>query len=245
MNQALRNWYLTTLGIVQYVPKGSVPVAAAQSAKAVEATGSGVEPPRRSHPKVVVDLGVPEVAEPKVVEAAELKSASAQNDSPDSVQLEQIQFRLACWQPTDDLLVIDSLTPGEQPGQERVQLLANILKAINRLPENGLSQAELIDWPVTKGGPADQEGARTLLSTFLDARIKQRGVCWVILMGETAANYIGEEGAEFSTGQQSTGQQRELSGGAKAIQVQSLQTMLTDPATKADTWQAIQFLADD
>ncbi len=121
-----------------------------------------------------------------------------------------------------------------------MQLLANLLKAIKRLPSSGLPPAELIDWPATRGGDTDEAGARALLSVFLDTRIKKHGVCWVLLMGESAAAYAGREVEPFSVAGR-----RELSGGAMAIICHSLATMLRHPATKAETWYAIRGLSVD
>ena len=233
MKAELRNWYLSTLGVTQYLPRSSVSVADSQAD--VAAT---VERQRQSL-KSAIDL---DSAQPKVEEKPE-----AQVSLPvDEQEAAAISFRLACWQPVDDLLVIDSLPPGEQPGSDRLKLLANILRAIDRLPGNGLPQAELIDWPVTAGGSAGETGARAMLSVFLEARIKKFGVCWVLLMGEPAATYIGNSIGNSSLESDSAveiGQQRELSGSAKAILCHSLSRLLQEPVRKAETWQAIGFLA--
>jgi len=207
MNSELRNWYLSTMGITQYIPKDSMPVAQSVSpanalvegavaestvVESIEAK-SAVSPsieiadleshsssteasvnslPSRQRPKVMIDLG--EDDRSQTSPAQEAPQTATELASADDEQQEQgmaVQFRLACWQPTDDLLVIEGLEPGFQPGAERVHLLSNILRAIKRLPDSGLEQAELIDWPLAQGGPSDEQGARTLLSVFLDARI--------------------------------------------------------------------------
>lgn len=243
MSSELRNWYLSTLGVTQYIPKGSVSVADsvlvdALIEDAVAQTALDKPKPKRI-PKLMIDFGEAKPAEPSIVVAEKTEAVA--------IELPAVKFRLACWQPVDDLLVIDGLDSGEQPGRERLQLLSNILRAIQRMPDI-LPQAEMIDWPVSAGGPADEAGARTMLSVFLDARIKQRGVCWVLLMGEVAAAYVGN--SEVGTTDDSAGtrfivgQQRELSGGAKAILTHSLGDMLSQSKRKADTWQAIQCLVE-
>ncbi len=232
MNAQLRGWYLNALGITEYVPRATQPSAAPEIAELETMPEAAPQPAtRRQHIKI--DLGPDQPPEVNSSQALE------ESVEPETSAIHQaVSFRLACWQPVDDLLVVDSLNPGEQPGAERMQLLANILKAIRRLPAAGVPRAELIDWPAAKGGLADEAGARAMLSVFLDARIKKCGVCWVLLMGEQAAAYIGQETRPFNVGER-----RELSGGATAILCHSLSTMLQEPATKAETWQAIQFLA--
>jgi len=70
-------------------------------------------------------------------------------------------------------------------------------------------------------------------------------------MGEESYAYIGgehsltdsDEGSNTKA-DSSVGDQLELSGGAKAVIVNSLQSMLNDSSKKAETWQAIQFLVE-
>ncbi len=233
MNTDLRNWYLSALGITHYIPKASEPVVGEEPLLSAEKPAAEqVFKPQAE--RLINKLNFSE-SPPAARKVAE-QSAAEQPESDE----DKIAFRLACWQPVDDLLVIDSLEPGQQPGAGQMQLLANILRAIKRLPLAGMPAAELIDWPTSRGGPGDEAGARALLSVFLDARIKKHGVCWVLLMGESAAAYIGAQ-----TGQFEEEHRRELSGGATAILCHSLSTMLKDAATKAETWRAIQFLAGD
>ncbi|MCB1668911.1 MAG: hypothetical protein R3E73_07205 [Porticoccaceae bacterium] len=244
MNQQLHNWYLSVLGITQYIPRESASVLAASQSPAIKVEAdTSVEPgdqqvysKRKPGPRITIDLNTSETEKPAAPVTVTDSSAITQATPA-------ARFRLACWQPSDDLLVIDSLEPGEQPGAERTQLLVNILRSIKRMPDT-IAQAELIDWPVSANSQSTEAGARALLSVFLDARIKQRGVCWVLLMGEMAAMYIGETGIGEAGANFTVGSHRELSGGAKAVLTHSLQNMLDAPACKADTWQAIRFLLD-
>ena len=250
MNTQLRSWYLSSLGIVPYISRDAAQVSHSIEAGTALAEPSLPEKPAgkaAARPRVALDFDTTAEGSPKLKSSVSTSAEQPPKELPNesgqsSSAVEQVApFRLACWQPCDDLLVIDSLEPGEQPGLERTQLLSNILVAINRGTDQ-LGSAELIDWPTspaTSGSPPTEDGARALISVFLDIRIKQRGVCWVLLMGESAAAYTGDKQAEFAVGQQ-----RELSGGARAVLTHSLKSLLVNPAGKAETWQAIRFLAE-
>ena len=148
MNQQLHNWYLSVLGITQYIPRESASVLAASQSPAIKVEAdTSVEPgdqqaysKRKPGPRITIDLNTSETEKPAAPVTVTDSSAITQATPA-------ARFRLACWQPSDDLLVIDSLEPGEQPGAERTQLLVNILRSIKRMPDT-IAQAELIDWPV-------------------------------------------------------------------------------------------------
>lgn len=213
MTPELRSWYLSNLGIVQYVSKGeesaalpfhSVPDASSEGINqgdGAEIAGTAKEiqntlntDPSNQHQKAqvanVLEL-VGEKSGAPLTEALlepELESGSAMvNDKANTSESPLLSFRLACWHPCDDMLVFNQLLPGEQPDRNQNLLLSNILKAIGRLP-NGLPAPELFDWPmdnvVGKHVDHSESGAKDMLSVFLDARIKKYGVLWVLLMGE-------------------------------------------------------------
>ncbi|MEH6468233.1 MAG: hypothetical protein V7725_01325 [Porticoccus sp.] len=234
MTPELRNWYLANLGIVQYQPKSEEPVSLPFH---TPSSGDEVSSATYSAKEDVVSIlkGVDEIggSSSQTIEEPVVES------NPASV-VEVMSFRLACWQPCDDLLVFNQLPPRENPQPEELQLLGNILRAICRLPD-GLSAPEFIDWPMGRGGETDVCAARSMLSVFLDARIKKRGVLWVLLMGEVATDLLSPSNKVYS---ESLGTIEGISGGAKTIVVRSLQDMLQDPNAKVETWQAIKCLTD-
>ncbi len=244
MNPELRNWYLSNLGIVQYLPRSEEPV----ELPFYSASDSHPVLGSQSVPDIEeVRLATSSVKE-KVASVLELVSETTNNVTPpvkepvperksDSTTM-ALNFRLACWQPSDDLLVFNQFPPGVNPEPEHTQLLSNILKAIGRL-SGGLSAPEIIDWPMSHGGEVDKSAARSMLSVFLDARVTKRGVLWVLLMGELAAELLSPSEKAYSD---LVGVTEEISGGAKTIVVRSLQEMLHHPDTKAETWQAIKCL---
>jgi hypothetical protein len=183
MTPELRNWYLSNLGIVQYVPKGEEPVAlqfqtslhaprpdheqiperevktrAASVLEMVQAEPVSSPLPDQSPASLKTDAGK---------DAGKKASAVAgENTSPGGTDIVQatgegsanpvassLNFRLACWHPCDDILVFNQLEPGESPDVEQNQLLSNILRAIGRLPE-GLPVPECIDWPMANSANA-------------------------------------------------------------------------------------------
>jgi len=234
MTPELRNWYLSNLGIVQYQPKGEEPVSLS-----FQAPSSGEEVS-----SVVCSAKEDAASILKFVDEAKSSPSQTTEESvferKPATEIEVVSFRLACWQPCDDLLVFNQLPTGVNPEPEELQLLSNILRAIGRLPDR-LPAPELIDWPMSHGGEADESAARSMLSVFLDARITKRGVLWVLLMGEVATKLLSPSEKAYS---ESVGGIEEIAGGAKIIVVRSLQDMLKDPNAKAETWQAIKSLAD-
>ena len=86
-----------------------------------------------------------------------------------------------------------------------------------------------------------ESGARTMLSVFLDARIKKHGVLWVLLMGEQASELLSPVNKPYG---ELLGETDEVTGGAKAITIRGLQEMLQDSGAKRQSWLAIQGLVD-
>lgn len=253
MTPELRNWYLSNLGIVQYIPKDEESVAlpfhsaVAEASEGIAGEGEGVVSQTTAKQTKSLAASVLEL----VGEKADVQSAPEQQNSvikqagevSEDAQAPALNFRLACWHPCDDLLVFNQLEPDGQPDRDQSQLLSNILKAIGRLP-NHLPVPELLDWPIdnTVGEGVDhsESGAKAMLSVFLDARIKKHGVLWVLLMGELSSELLSPRDEPYADLLSKT---EEISGGAQIIVIRSLQEMLVDPDTKAETWQAIRCLA--
>ncbi len=235
MTPELRNWYLSNLGIVQYQPKGEEPVSLPFHAPSSSEDVSSVAFSAKE--EAASTLKFADEAENSTSQATE---EPAFGSKPALAIDEAVSFRLACWQPCDDLLVFNQLPTGVNPEPEELQLLSNILRAIGRLPD-GLPAPELIDWPMSHGGETDELAAHSMLSVFLDTRITKRGVLWVLLMGEVATKLLSPSEKAYS---ELVGAIEDISGGAKTIVVRSLQDMLKAPDAKAETWQVIKSLAD-
>ena len=271
MTPELRNWYLSNLGIVQYVPRGEEPVTLsfhsheAQEVNQLKTPGQIKTPSRNEHMASVLEVVQGKSEKPSSSFKVEIEqsrsdektalpdnSLSSGHLGTDSSTRETtstnppLNFRLACWHPSDDLLVFNELPVGVNPDVEQNQLLGNILKAIGRL-SGSLPSPELIDWPMGNHlgnvpgdiSNSDESSAREMLSVFLDARIKKHGVLWVLLMGELPTKFLSPQDVSYDD---QLGAVAEIAGGARIMVIRSLQEMLQESAHKASTWQTIQCL---
>ncbi|MFZ2209492.1 MAG: hypothetical protein WAV22_12570 [Porticoccaceae bacterium] len=147
-----------------------------------------------------------------------------------------LAFRLACWHPAPDLLVFDAMPAGGWPDRERMTLLANMLRAIGRLP-GPLAAAEVIDWPPFAGADASLAGARESLALFVAGRMATAPFRWLLALGEISWRCLGAESPL------TVGDELALAGDVRAILLPGLTDMLAAPARKAATWRAIRQLA--
>lgn len=171
--------------------------------------------------------------EPKQSSAPTLGQA-AQPDIPErTVAQENISFTLACWQVSDEVLVINGFAHGERANRTQLELLANILRAIGQLSSN-LPAAELIEWPLNPGADSTLEGAKTQLSMFLLGRQQVRPYRWLLAMGDEPARLLAKDDTASLP----------ESGSAETLFIPSLQTMLAEPLCKREVWQALRHLRD-
>lgn len=261
MDAARRDAYLTALGVVRYRPRPAPGDAAAASAGVSEQSSAIVTATATATAPVPVTSGaaaaewvsstppVPEVdrsASPlaalrdqtRAPVAVTRAAPEARSESPTVPESEAaaLAFRLACWQPVPDLLVFDALPAGGWPDRERMTLLANILRAIGRLP-GPLAAAEVIDWPPFAGADASLAGARESLALFIAGRMATAPFQWLLALGEISWRCLGAESAH------TVGDELALAGAARAILLPGLADMLASPERKAATWRAIRQLA--
>lgn len=215
MHGGQRERYLATLGIVRYRRRRA-------GDRVPEETQAPCAPPPEAAPGAARERPEPP-AGPSGAAAAE----------------ELAPVRLACWHPAADLLVLDALPPGQRPERERLTLLANILRAIDRLP-GSLPAAEFIDWPPLPGGDRSLSGAREALALFLAGRMAREPFAWVLVMGEPARRWLS--GGEHGEGEARISL---ADGRAQAILLPGLGDMLAAPQLKAQTWQAIRGLVPE
>jgi hypothetical protein len=229
--RALRDWYLSTLGVVRYIPRDAPGYEA-------DLTEPAVEPPplavRSRQDKTSVMRAVLDT-EPA---PAKPERKVDQKPAPDKQAPDEVPFscRLAFWQPSDDLVVLSTLSPGQRPGEAQLTMLARLLKAIKRLDGN-LPAFDLIDWPQTRNAGTSLAAAREFMAVFLEAKAFLKPFSHALIMGEVATQLVTEQG--FNAGNQIS-----LVGKATGIVTYSLEQMEKDPALKAPTWEAIRFLAE-
>lgn len=184
-------------------------------------------------------VAVAEISKNVPLEASEKSPASsiqqaAQPAIPEQVVTqENISFTLACWQVSDEVLVINGFAHGERANRTQLELLANILRAIGQLSSN-LPAAELIEWPTSPGAENTLAGAKTQLSMFLLGRQQVRPYRCLLAMGDEAARLLAKDDAVSPSEADSV----------ETLFIPSLQTMLAEPLCKREVWQALRHLRD-
>lgn len=147
------------------------------------------------------------------------------------VEQENISFTLACWQISDEVLVINGFAHGERADRTQLELLTNILRAIGQL-SSVLPAAELIEWPLSPSAESTLAGAKTQLSMFLLGRQQVRPYRWLLAMGDESVRLLAEDdGASPSE-----------ADSVETLFIPSLQTMLAEPLCKREVWQALRHL---
>ena len=181
-----------------------------------------------------VPLEEPEKSPTPIIQQA-AQPTIVEQTSEQVVEQENISFTLACWQVSDDVLVLNGFAHGERADRTQLELLANILRAIGQLPSS-LPAAELIEWPPSlKSSPGTEStlaGAKTQLSMFLLGRQQVRPYRWLLAMGEEPARLLTQD----------DGASPPEAGSAETLFIPSLQTMLAEPLCKREVWQALRHL---
>ena len=248
MNSQQRNWYLGALGVVRYIPRDSADVVDELPAPeqpgvevAVKQSISGsvtLSPLSTTDPESTATAKPDELQRTKATAGPAIsgKNAPTTDASDDTNDNKAVQFRLAFWQPSDQLTVLSSMPPRIRPSQAQHGMLANLLRAIHQLPGE-LPQVELLDWPLSPGGDSSLRGARELLSAFLDVKSQLRSFQYVLLMGEMVANLAQSDRLL------PVGAKVPLSCNAQGIVTHSLYDMDRDTSLKKPTWEAIRFLS--
>jgi hypothetical protein len=244
----LRDWYLSTLGIVQYRTRAKSPVQNLSGTELVEVERKA-NPARkdnlvRKDNSASVPSSLRDLLEPSKDKQERGEPGPApvvQIPVPKVEEEDTVSFRLACWRPSEDLLVIDSWPMGQDSDNRLSQLLVNILKSIQRRPDTSV-QPEFIDWPL--GDERSLSAARDHLAMFVQGRYEQKPFKWLLAMGEDVRRCLSsdeskskselEPGPEFPN--------LPLDCGAEAIFTHSLSEILARPECKKDVWANIRFL---
>lgn len=252
MVPAQRNQYLQTLGVVQYVPR-DVPLVSILAQPAPETSGSitlanEINVNTTSKASSVPIAGTAESLEAKTKSMAELSNIGLEGPSKalgvnvgdialETSEPSNIAVKFALWQPTDDVLVCSSVEDS-LPDPEQILLLGNILLAMGQ--GNGpLPQMDIVQWPPYPNVSGDSVEVRDFLATLIRARISSKSVKTLLLMGDTANDWLltVTEKAALANGQVSVFDQ------VTALVVPSLKEMIEQPLSKRKTWQTIRFLS--
>lgn len=248
MSAALRNQYLQTLGVVQYVSR-DLPLVS-PFAHPEETNRHSTNPYNKSaidSPSKAV-IGAPESLEVMAKTVAELSAIGAEkapqarsievaDRALESEELRDIALTFALWQPTDEVLVCCSVEDS-LPDPDQILLLGNILLAMGQ--DNGpLPQMDIVQWPPFPNASGDVEEVRDFLATLIKARISSKSAKILLLMGDDARHWLltDDEKEAVANGQVNIFEQ------VTALVVPSLKEMIEQPFRKGETWQTIRFLS--
>ncbi len=241
MQSSQQAHYLQTLGIVQYVPKDAVLLvdeapAAALNDRSFEHAGETLVERETIDVAARMNLNFDKPAEAKKgAPAAVTKKPAVSATSGPKVAAELIELQFSLWQPNSDVLVCSGVEGALADG-DQMQLLTNILNAvgcgIHRLP-----QMDLVEWPPYPNAEGDENDVREFLTTLLQARLKARPVKYILLFGDTAADWLlssEQRGEQFGFGS------LVLTPETTALLLPSLGNMIDTPQLKASAWQVLK-----
>lgn len=211
----LREHYLQTLGIVQYIPKDLADEVMVDNYVAPETDNAEIkEIPQNNNEKTPID-----------------KSA-VQAERTDDAEV-PLALKFVFWQPTDQLLIATN-TDEQLPDGQQVNLLAKIVAAIDN-QSSGLPQFDVITWPPHPSMQGGEQEAREFIATLIKSRLAAKSTKLLLVLGQSAENWL------FSKQQRSACDQGLLpiDSEVTAIIAPSLEQMLKKPQLKRDTWQII------
>lgn len=180
---------------------------------------------------------VPSSGLPSHVEPGAKHGKEHGNEKPGDELLaaDEIEVRLAVWQPAPDLLFFDSMQPGEQPSIQMARLVTNIVAALGRQAD-GAPVPQLIDWPPARSRVAsDLEAARTMVSAFCDARLSGGTVQLAVIMGGDAVRLLQPEEGVLEEDSIRACRWRDLD----TVIAPPLSDLLGNPSAKRRLWQAL------
>ena len=249
MDNQLQHQYLQTLGISQYVPRETVyEDVAAESVSDTVAKIDRQMPPVEVAAKVakkpvdvaaLINLGMDEKSSASPAKAKVVGTLRATPAVEDTQPTVAIAVSFSFWQVSEELLVCTAVE-GALADTEQMQLLTNIVNAIgcgiNRLP-----QMDLVEWPPYPNASGDESEVREFLATLLNARLDSKPVKSIILLGETAANWLLNPSLNSDTGEQKESGLVVLSEQTTALLLPSLSGMIENPQQKALAWKTLQY----
>jgi len=241
MQPSQQAYYLQTLGIVQYVPKESVLLvdeapAVAFNDRSLDDAEEAVVDRKTVDVAARMNLNFDKPVAPKQASAiaAPVKATVSATPEP-KTETELIEVKFSLWQPNSEVLVCSGVE-GVLADGDQMQLLTNILNAvgcgIHRLP-----QMDLVEWPPYPNADGDENEVREFLTTLLQARLKARPVNYILLLGDSAADWLL---SSQQRGEQSGFGSLALTPETTALLLPSLGNMIDTPQLKASAWQVLK-----
>jgi len=235
---ALRNRYLQTLGVVQYIPKELSEVAKPSSldqpveiAETEQVSQISQEQAAPSS-KLAIDLDDRSSATKSAKKSAKKHrpAKTAVVAAPEDMGL---KLTFALWQPTAELLIC-SAVEDQLPDPQQIGLLTNIVAAMDKSAPS-LPQLEVVNWPPHANIQGDETEVREYLSTLIKARVEAGSTKTLLMLGELTEQWLlsAEQRAAAVEGI------LPISDKVAALMVPSLAQMLDNPDCKRLTWRII------
>ena len=231
---ALRNRYLQTLGVVQYIPKELSEAAQSNSldqpieiAETEQVSQTSREQAAPSS-KLAIDLDDRSSAKKSAKKHRPAKTAVVAAPEDKGLKL-----TFALWQPTAELLIC-SAVEDQLPDPQQIGLLTNIVAAMDKSAPS-LPQLEVVNWPPHANMQGDETEVREYLSTLIKARVEAGSTKTLLMLGELTEQWLlsAEQRAAAVEGI------LPISDKVAALMVPSLAQMLADPDCKRLTWRII------
>lgn len=222
LEKSFRDYYLQALGVVQYVSKDLVDDIRVDSQESTKSAPVASQQ-AAAESLLKVDLEVkPNKRTAKVLSANIIAEETA-----------ALALKFAFWQPTDELLIATAATQ-ELPNSQQVNLLKNIVKAIDS-QSSGLPQFDVVNWPPHASMQGGETEAREFLSTLISSKLAAKPTKILLLLGDSAKHWLlsSSQKTEIIDGLVP------LSDKVMGLMVPSLATMLSEPKTKPVTWHVI------
>lgn len=230
----LRDHYLQTLGIVQYVPRDLIPEVVVDS--------SVEERPEEN--TVFVKSLESESSQQSTIEAllnddnqnaAVIKKSATAFKSPEKhqQQTDKLILQFVLWQPTDELLIVTAVDH-ELPDSQQLELLNKIVIAIDN-QVSGLPQFDSVNWPPHASMQGGEQEAREFLSTLISTRLAAKPTKLLMLLGESAQHWLLSSEQKNSIEDDLV----QINSDVTALIAPTLNDMLSQPQSKRLTWQAI------
>lgn len=155
-----------------------------------------------------------------------IKSAAAKKQTVPSFSLSILRG--------SHIMLIDNAIPGHIDPNSYMQLLQNMLFALG-LGKQQLS-LDAFSWPMSHNSQVDQSKSAAIqtLEAFLSKRVEQDNITYLILMGETAGQYLDIEFAPDA----GLGKHARLP--VQFVQTHSAGLMLDQPLLKPQVWEQLQ-----
>lgn len=249
MLESTRLDYLAAMGVTGWVPRQALPHAAFRvppelpeilDQSPASADAAVVEQP------ATIQVAMPKAATPArakiIVRPAKRESAPAPVVAPlaaePEVKLPPLEpFYLQLWMAGSCALLIETPEPGLESASPALRLLKDILRAV-RLPQVPYLYADFT-WPLSRNPQFDRSApaASLALQAFMQGRLESEPVVSIGCFGTYPRLLLGPElgGQDLACGREEALEQL-----PPAWFATDLESLMKDPASKAQLWQQLK-----